>query len=897
MNRRFLVTTITVLTAGLVVTRIIAGMKPSSVITYLFDLFFLALFITLLVKVRPAKNKGYESSRFIFGVPLFAFAVICAFLIERLVDSQIGSNASLLWLHLARAFPLFAFSWSALSVVRLGETEINKIRRRIIIAVIIATFIAILNTPPIITMLFAVYVGIWVIPSKWIETLDKKERRWLIGILITVPFAVAWYYNAGIVIREFLHSNLVQINDHSPVSGDNRGDLVSMLGLSLSFHWLFLGSRIVITGLQGKLGWRVPITVKLVLTYILSTIIPGLLLLSLVSISGFVGIGALRSNSVGNLINADLKEMEEILLQGKWEIFVEKDSIAVGLYTRKPVISSSANSNITNEDNELSQNDSTDSDDKPGSLSFSLSDDTTGQYGEDLKEFWELKKNFTGTWEIPLVLPALPGWSETTLIHSGILPTGDGKTAFAATVRYAGRKDDILVVLQRLTPSILDKYREIIGADIILQPNSGFFGIEDTDELITSKDIPGVSNRIFDISHFAMDHVSTTRLDTNNKNVWSRSLYHGVSELRIDDKDSTTQSRSVGVIVVRSSIKQVLSVIFETRGLNIIVLIILGILTGLLILAVLVSNTLGLGIMRTITSAISKLRKGTESLRKGDLDQKIVLKNHDELGDLADSFNQMTADLRRMLKETAEKERLQQEIQIARQIQENLLPGELPLLDNYEFAALSNPSHDVGGDYYDVFIMPDGRVGIAIGDVSGKGIPAAMLMSHLQSSFQLITHDNVSLEDVAYRLNNLIYRNSTPEMFITCFLGILDASQNVFSFINAGHDIPVFLHNGKAHGLKTGGLLFGVKPEVDYDIAEVKLNHGDLIVLYSDGITEAMNEDETEFGRDRLIESIQDYKEKPAKDILNGIINDTLKFADEQRPVQDDMTIVVVKSK
>ena len=255
----------------------------------------------------------------------------------------------------------------------------------------------------------------------------------------------------------------------------------------------------------------------------------------------------------------------------------------------------------------------------------------------------------------------------------------------------------------------------------------------------------------------------------------------------------------------------------------------------------------------------------------------------------------MTKDLKRMLAETAHKERLEREIQIARQIQLNLLPSNLPTVKGYDFSASSNPSEDVGGDYYDIFVLEDGRVAFALGDVSGKGVPAALLMSNLQAALQVQITENIALEEVAKKLNRLIHKNSTSEMFITCFLGILTPKTGSFSYVNAGHDVPVLLNDKNDYTLDTGGLMFGALPEADYRSETIQLSEGDVLVLYSDGLTEAMDENETEFGRKRILNSIQDCRDKKASEILERIKSDVLEFSGTERSTMDDQTLLVLK--
>lgn len=197
--------------------------------------------------------------------------------------------------------------------------------------------------------------------------------------------------------------------------------------------------------------------------------------------------------------------------------------------------------------------------------------------------------------------------------------------------------------------------------------------------------------------------------------------------------------------------------------------------------------------------------------------------NRDELGSLADSFNKMTRDLRNMLDEMGQKERLEREVQIARNIQKRLLPDTLPTLDGFDLAGRSEPATEVGGDYFDADLLPGNRLGIAIGDVSGKGVAGAMLMSNLQAGLYVIAREDIKLDEMISRLNQMIFMNSTPEMFITFFMGIIDLERNILWYINAGHDHPIVLRNGSAYHLESGGVMLGVFEDASYTIGRFRL--------------------------------------------------------------------------
>lgn len=301
---------------------------------------------------------------------------------------------------------------------------------------------------------------------------------------------------------------------------------------------------------------------------------------------------------------------------------------------------------------------------------------------------------------------------------------------------------------------------------------------------------------------------------------------------------------------------------------------------------------LGFGLAAGITRTIRQLRKGTQQLRKGDLTVNIQVKTRDELGELAQSFNLMVADLNRMLEEVKEKERLEGELEAARAIQLKLLPDKVPQMSGFDIVASSLPAKQVGGDYYDFFALPDNQLGLAVGDVSGKGMPAALLMANLQASLRALIKSDLPLEQLVERLNSALHSNTAPQMFATFFLGSLDVESGSLHYVNAGHNYPLLCGNGRLERLSEGGLLLGVMPDGTYQAGRVTIQRGKLVALYSDGITEATDREGREFGEERLIQLLKNSRQHTADNILNAVLRDVEGFSGTP---EDDVTLVVVK--
>jgi sigma-B regulation protein RsbU (phosphoserine phosphatase) len=241
--------------------------------------------------------------------------------------------------------------------------------------------------------------------------------------------------------------------------------------------------------------------------------------------------------------------------------------------------------------------------------------------------------------------------------------------------------------------------------------------------------------------------------------------------------------------------------------------------------------------------------------------------------------------------------RLQEEMRLAYEIQVDLLPKEQPVLPGYQIAGKSIPSKEVGGDYFDFIHSGDNRLAFCLGDISGKGIPAALLMANLQATLRgqtLLGNNSKSCVSFA---NEMLYQNSAPNKFATLFYGIIDSSKNELSYCNGGHNNPFFFsHDNKLTPLDKGGLIVGIMPSVIYEEDTIPFNSGDLLVIFSDGITEAMNNTEEEFGEQRLIDVILQNKNEPAKDLIEIIIKKVQEFSGIQSQM-DDITLVIIKRK
>lgn len=250
----------------------------------------------------------------------------------------------------------------------------------------------------------------------------------------------------------------------------------------------------------------------------------------------------------------------------------------------------------------------------------------------------------------------------------------------------------------------------------------------------------------------------------------------------------------------------------------------------------------------------------------------------------------------RLYKEEQELRLLQQEVKTARDIQIRLLPQFAPSIASYDVAGKSTPACNVGGDYFDFLSVGDGRVGLCLADVSGKGISAALLMASVQATMRgqsiLMASPCQSLRCA----NQQLYQNTDSNRFVTMFYGVLDPASGQLQYSNGGHNPPILIpYRGEPELLRVGGPLLGVLPSATYEEATVRLRTGDVLMIYSDGFTEAVSRDLEAFGEERLLETAVKYRDKPAAELID-CIEHTVKNHCANVPPTDDMTMIIVRA-
>ena len=343
----------------------------------------------------------------------------------------------------------------------------------------------------------------------------------------------------------------------------------------------------------------------------------------------------------------------------------------------------------------------------------------------------------------------------------------------------------------------------------------------------------------------------------------------------------------------------------QLGGVNLLLVALVAI-GGLFLVIESVALVMGLALAKSITGSVHALFMGTQRVRQGDFTHRIAVKPRDQLGMLAESFNSMTSSVEDLLREAAEKKRLEEELRIARVIQMSLLPTGPVTTPGLAVTALSVPAREVGGDYYDFVELGARRLAILVADVSGKGTSAAFYMAELKGVILSLSRIYQSPKQLLIEVNRIISANIDPRSFITMTYAVLDLEAGTFTYARAGHTPLMYVPAGhpgqrEAQVLTPDGLVLGLQLEgIEKKFADLleerslPVAGGDLLVLFTDGITEAMNERGEFFGESRLSRLIEEHGHLPSQELRERIVRDVEAFvgpADQH----DDMTMVVLK--
>jgi serine phosphatase RsbU (regulator of sigma subunit) len=247
-----------------------------------------------------------------------------------------------------------------------------------------------------------------------------------------------------------------------------------------------------------------------------------------------------------------------------------------------------------------------------------------------------------------------------------------------------------------------------------------------------------------------------------------------------------------------------------------------------------------------------------------------------------------------LAQEIRERERVEQELHVARSIQQASLPEEVPQLAGWQLAPYYQPAREVGGDFYDFLELPDGRLGLVVGDATGKGVPAALVMASARSMLRAVVQaSDYSPGDVLSRVNDSLVVDIPPNMFVTCFYAVLDPKSGHLRYANAGHDLPYLNRNGNAEELRVRGMPLGLMPGMCYEEKETILNSGEAALLYSDGLVEAHDPKGEMFGFPKLRALIAQHGEERA--LGDFLLEELYTFVGEGWEQEDDITLLTLR--
>lgn len=336
-------------------------------------------------------------------------------------------------------------------------------------------------------------------------------------------------------------------------------------------------------------------------------------------------------------------------------------------------------------------------------------------------------------------------------------------------------------------------------------------------------------------------------------------------------------------------------------------------------IVIFIALLIGVRLTRTLTYSVASLYKATQHINRGDFEHRIAVRQKDQLGALQTAFNSMTESLRRLIAEQKEKERLQSELEIAHEVQEQLFPRDTSGTQSLEVYGICHPARIVSGDYYDFLSYGPDQMGIAVGDISGKGISAALLMATIHSAVRAYEQEQIISVEAAsaygttgrptaistrpalpspaqmlWLLNRHLFRSTQPEKYATLFLGFYDGDTRRLTYSNGGHLAPIILgQDGSVRRLEAGGMVVGLFDKMEYQEETVEFRPGDIFIAFSDGMTEPENEF-GEYGEDRLIQTISANRHLPLERICShaiAAVKDWIGAVEQP----DDITLVLAR--
>jgi sigma-B regulation protein RsbU (phosphoserine phosphatase) len=474
----------------------------------------------------------------------------------------------------------------------------------------------------------------------------------------------------------------------------------------------------------------------------------------------------------------------------------------------------------------------------------------------------------------------------------------DGQLALRAAVARPTPTGRILVsVIVPMTPELIDTLAPELGPVqfSVLRPESGD----------AKSEIPIV---IGAQRYASVEQIGTLdRPVPNAVNPFDK-LITGIVGLEVLDLDQkqgqASSARVFASFSTRPSLlnRRLFSPLGDLGGAAATALLVVG---AIFLIIEIVSLVTGIIMTRTITRAVDSLYSATQHVQEGDLSYRVRIPHRDQLAALGESFNSMMQSVSTLIVEQRQRQKLENELSIAHEVQQQLFPRVVPNLHGIEIEAICRPARVVSGDYYDFIRISPTRLAIAVADISGKGISAALLMANVQAALRSdvlryrngqpgAPHERIDTAEIVSHLNLHLFRNTSDERYATVFFGVYDAVTRQLHYTNAGHLPPIYICGSKVRRLETGGMVVGLFNDVPFEQGSVEIEHGGMLVAYSDGLIEPENVYGEEFGTERLVDVARSNKDKSSHAIAEAMMHAAEEWSGSPDQA-DDMTVIVMR--
>ncbi|MGL4370247.1 MAG: SpoIIE family protein phosphatase [Spirochaetota bacterium] len=475
--------------------------------------------------------------------------------------------------------------------------------------------------------------------------------------------------------------------------------------------------------------------------------------------------------------------------------------------------------------------------------------------------------------------------NQSKILLNDIMNLAERETQhFAYTVRESLSTDDELTVISALDN--VKKLRSVTYAHVL-----------DPSGLILHSTVPEYDSKVMDdeLSKKALSYENPAAGAASSVRVLRQNFPDSsdpggvIYDFSLPVYDKLTGQKRIATVRMGFSDTQIRS---EIRSMQKVVIVIAGIF-------IVASAFIALLLASITTRPLKKLSEGVSIIGTGDLDHKIRVSSRDEIGSLAEQFNAMTGLLKDAQRNEIESRIMQEQLDVAKEIQEGLNPMSFYCKNGLEIKGYTRAAKGVGGDYFDYSEIDENRIGALISDVSGKGIPASLVMVMIRTVFVSAIHQDprkIQCSRLVSAINSSISSDFAIDKFATLFFLIYDKSTGRISFSNAGHG-PLFCYRADRNACtvtKLEGVPIGIMDDTEYTQAEVDFNVGDIIILNTDGVTEMRNEKKDEYGRTRVQKFLTAHHEKNAEEIVKLLVEDVDGFKGNAHQ-HDDMTLVVIK--